>query len=225
MSRKSKKQREDLLDKQVDRDIPQGQEDLYPNLEVDGAGGESPPLQGRGEDGPGGETENKMELLQDQVKREQEKYFRALAEMENSRKRMQKEKQNITRFAVENTIHEFLAPLDNFENALNFAQQHSEDMQNWSKGFEMILTQFRDVLANHKIFPFHSEGCKFDPHMHEVIEIEETERHEEGVIIKEFVKGYKCGDKILRPARVKIAKAVMDRSEKTLLEEKNQGDS
>jgi len=225
MNRRSRKQREDLLDKQVDKDVPQKQQEQHPDVKVDGAGDESPPFQGKGGRRPDEGPDNEMELLQSQVRLEQEKYFRALAEMENSRKRMQKEKHNITRFAVENTIHEFLAPLDNFENALNFAQQHSEDMQNWSKGFEMILTQFRDVLANHKIFPFPSEGCKFDPHLHEVIEIEETERYEEGVIIQEFVKGYKCGDKVLRPARVKIAKAVTERSKNTLPEEKNQGDS
>ena len=71
----------------------------------------------------------------------------------------------------------------------------------------MILTQFKDILASHKVIPFHSEGLKFDPHLHEVIEMEETEKHEEGTIIQEFVRGYKCGDRILRPARVKVAKA------------------
>jgi len=150
---------------------------------------------------------NEMDLLKEQVKQEQDKYFRALADMENSRKRMQKEKHDMTRFAVENVINEFLAPLDNFENALSFTHQTSEETQNWAKGFEMILTQFKDILASHKVIPFQSEGLKFDPHLHEVIEMEETEKHEEGTIIQEFVRGYKCGDRILRPARVKVAKA------------------
>ena len=168
---------------------------------------------------------DEMELLKDQVKQEQEKYFRALADMENSRKRMQKEKHDTTRFAVENMINEFLAPLDNFENALSFAHQHSEETQNWAKGFEMILTQFKDILANHKVTSFQSEGLKFDPHLHEVIEMEETEKYEDGTIIQEFVRGYKCGDRILRPARVKVAKAIAKDEEEEVLEENNQGDS
>eukprot|EP01066_Platyproteum_vivax_P005636 Platyproteum_vivax@DN17189_c0_g1_i1.p1 len=170
------------------------------------------------------EEVDEMDLLKDQVKQEQEKYFRALADMENSRKRMQKEKHDTTRFAVENMINEFLAPLDNFENALSFAHQHSEETQNWAKGFEMILTQFKDILANHKVTSFQSEGLKFDPHLHEVIEMEETEKYEEGTIIQEFVRGYKCGDRILRPARVKVAKAIA-KDEEEVLEENNQGDS
>lgn len=168
---------------------------------------------------------DEMELLKEQVKQEQDKYFRALADMENSRKRMQKEKHDTTRFAVENVINEFLAPLDNFENALSFAHQTSEETQTWAKGFEMILTQFKDILANHKVIPFQSEGLQFDPHLHEVIEMEETEKHEEGTILQEFVKGYKCGDRILRPARVKVAKAIAKGEEGNESQENNQGDS
>ncbi|MCB1110638.1 MAG: nucleotide exchange factor GrpE, partial [Chlamydiia bacterium] len=83
---------------------------------------------------------DETETLKQQVKEEQEKYLRTLADMENTRKRMQKEKHDSTRFAVENVIGEFLAPLDNFENALSFVHQASEETQTWAKGFEMILT-------------------------------------------------------------------------------------
>lgn len=125
------------------------------------------------------EETDEVELLKEQVKREQEKYFRALADMENFRKRTQKERVDTTRFAIENTLAEFLGPLDSFENALSFACRSSEEIQTWAKGFEMILTQFRDVLANYKVTPFQSEGSTFDPHLHEVIEMEETEQYEE----------------------------------------------
>lgn len=150
---------------------------------------------------------DETEILKKQIKDEQEKYLRSLADMENTRKRMQKEKHDMTRFAVENVICEFLAPLDNFENALSFAHQASEETQTWAKGFEMLLTQFKDILSSHKVTSYTSKGLKFDPHLHEVLELEETEKHEDGTIIQEFVKGYKCGDRILRPARVKVAKA------------------
>jgi molecular chaperone GrpE len=135
-----------------------------------------------------------------------DKYFRLLAEMENSRKRLQKEKHEMTRFAIENVIAEVLLPIDTLENALSFSEQMSEDTRNWARGFEMILNQFKEVLVNHNVVAFHSKGEMFDPHRHEAVEIEETTEHKDGIILHEFLKGYKSGDRILRAARVKVAK-------------------
>lgn len=153
--------------------------------------------------------------LRQELKAEKDKYFRLLAEMENTRKRMQKEKEDMNRFTQERVIVEFLAPLDNFENALTFAEQGSDEVRNWAKGFEMILSQFKDILAAHNVSAIFSENKKFDPHLHEVIEMEETNTFEEGTILKEFVKGYKCGDRIIRPARVKIAKKMQEEKQVT----------
>jgi len=135
-----------------------------------------------------------------------EKYFRSLAEQENMRKRMQKEKQETLRYCYENCISEFLAPLDNLENALRFTEQASSEVKNWAMGFQMILAQFKEVLHNHGVVAFHSEGNTFDPHYHEAVEILETEEQEEGTILKEFTKGYKSASRTIRPARVKVAK-------------------
>lgn len=136
----------------------------------------------------------------------EEKYMRLLAEMENSRKRMQKEKHEMTRFAIENVIAEILQPIDTLESALSFTEQMSEDTRNWAKGFEMILSQFKEILSNHNVVAFHSKGEMFDPHRHEAVEIEETNEHKDGTILEELLKGYKSGDRILRAARVKVAK-------------------
>ncbi|MDJ0651843.1 MAG: nucleotide exchange factor GrpE [Simkaniaceae bacterium] len=167
---------------------------------------------------------DETEMLKKQVKEEQEKYLRSLADLENTRKRMQKEKYDTTRFAVENVIAEFLAPLDNFENALSFIHQASAETQNWAKGFEMILTQFKEILSSHKVTPFSSEGQTFDPYLHEVLELEETEKYEAGTIIQEFLKGYKCGERILRPARVKVAKAAIKGEEEKSEKQNTKGE-
>jgi len=151
-------------------------------------------------------AEQKMQELEAQLHEYKDKYLRLLAEVDNTRKRMQKEKQEMTRFAVENVIAEVLGPIDSLENALKFTGQLSEEMRNWTQGFQMILGQFKDVLSNHGVTSFHSEGMQFDPHLHYAIEIEETEEKPEGTIIQEFVKGYKSGDRTVRPARVKVAK-------------------
>jgi len=142
-----------------------------------------------------------------------EKYLRLLADTENTRKRMQKEKQEMTRFAIENVITEVLLPIDTFENALGFTEQMSEDTRNWARGFEMILSQFKEILHNHNIVAFHSKGEMFDPHKHEAVEVEETHDHPDGTILEEFLKGYKSGDRTLRAARVKVAKTPQQESE------------
>ncbi len=151
--------------------------------------------------------------VEEELKQHKEKYLRLLAEMENSRKRMQKEKQEMTRFAIENVLAEVLEPLDSFESALSFAQQSSEEVRNWAMGFQMILSQLKDVLNQNGVTSFHSAGMLFDPYKHEAVEIEETYEFPEGTIIQEFVKGYKCGDRTIRAARVKVAKTPSSETE------------
>jgi molecular chaperone GrpE len=152
--------------------------------------------------------EAKFQLFEEEAQEYKDKYLRLLAEIENTRKRMQKEKLEMARFAVENVVAEFLAPMDNLENALSFAGQGSEEIRNWAAGFEMILAQFKEALNQHGIVPFVSEGTLFDPHMHEAVEMEETDDVPAGTILKEFVRGYKSKDYVLRPAKVRVAKAI-----------------
>jgi molecular chaperone GrpE len=135
-----------------------------------------------------------------------EKYLRLLADVENTRKRMQKEKQDMMRFAIDNILTEILGPIDNLENALKFADQMSGDVQKWATGFQMILALFKDVLAQNGAVPFVSEGQRFDSGKHEAVEMEETSEVPAGTILKEFIKGYCRGDRVIRPARVKVAK-------------------
>ena len=144
--------------------------------------------------------------LQNELGDYKNKYLRILAELENTRKRMQKEKHETVRFGVENAIGEFLPVIDNFENALKFAENSSEELKNWASGFQMILSQFKDVLHNHGIVAFHSEGNLFDPHHHEVVEIMHSDEYPDGTILQEFSRGYKSASRTIRPARVKVSK-------------------
>ena len=146
-----------------------------------------------------------MIKLQQELKGEKDKYQRLLAELDNTRKRMQREKEEAMRFAIERVIGNFLTPLDQFEKALMFASQGSAELKQWAIGFEMILAQFNDILASHKVVSFSAIGEMFDPHRHEAIEIEESPDGENGKILSEFAKGYRCGDRIIRPAKVKVA--------------------
>lgn len=136
-----------------------------------------------------------------------DKYYRVLAESENTRKRLAKEKQDLVAYAIDNFICEVLEPLDNLENALGFTDNLSNELKNWAHGFKMILDQFKEVLANHGVRSFDSVGHPFDPHLHEAVETVEKEGAAEGTILEEVTKGYKHNDRIIRVSRVKVAKS------------------
>lgn len=152
-------------------------------------------------------TDEELRSLQKEIIEYKDKYLRLLADAENARKRLQKERQEISRYAVESLIVDFLRPIDNFENALRFAQEMSEEVRNWAFGFQMILAQFKDVLAQNGISSMDALGKTFDPHDHEAIEMVESTEHPPGTIIEENMRGYKIGDRTIRAARVKVAKA------------------
>lgn len=136
-----------------------------------------------------------------------DKYFRALAEIENTRKRLQKEKIESQSFAIQGVVLDFLQPLDHLEQALNAATNASDEVQHWAVGFRMILQQLKQVIQDNGVTTYESVGEAFDPHLHEAIETEETTNFTEGTVIQEFTRGYKIGTRIIRPAKVKVATA------------------
>lgn len=144
--------------------------------------------------------------LEQELKEYKDKYFRALAESENTRKRLQKEKIESQSFAIQSAIMEFLQPIDHFEHALKASKDHaSSEVQNWLIGFEMILGQLKQVLESNDVCSFETVGKQFDPHMHEAIETEERSDVAEGTVLQEFLRGYKMGSRVIRPARVKVS--------------------
>ncbi|MFZ0564580.1 MAG: nucleotide exchange factor GrpE [Chlamydiales bacterium] len=159
--------------------------------------------------------------LQQDLQACQDKYLRVLAESENVRKRMQKERQEWTKYSIENVLVEFFHPIDSFEKALQFAETMSDEVKNWAVGFEMILNQFKQIFSNHGVEEYHSVGKPFDPHFHEAVEMVETTEYEPGIVVEEYVRGYKVGDRAIRVARVKVAKAP---EQKTELEKTKQED-
>lgn len=150
--------------------------------------------------------EEVLASLQNEFEEMKNKYLRALADGENARKRLAKEKQEIISFSIENTICDFLPVIDNFENALRLAESASPDVKNWAIGFQMLLSQFRQVLQNYGINSFPSVGTTFDPNLHDAVEISETDETPEGTIVQEFTKGYRSAIRTIRPARVKVAR-------------------
>lgn len=155
-------------------------------------------------------SELELERMRYESQDYKNKYFHALAESENARKRLMKEKQEMIQYSIQNIICDFLVPIDQMENALKYADKISEEVKQWSIGFQMVLTHFKDVLSNNNVESFESVGKVFDPHFHEAVEMIETNEYPPGVIVEECLKGYKIGNRVIRPARVKVAKELQN---------------
>ncbi|CDZ80827.1 HSP-70 cofactor [Candidatus Rubidus massiliensis] len=155
-------------------------------------------------------SQEELDKLKKEVNDYKDKYLRLLAESENARKRLYKEKQELTQYAIQNIIVEFLHPIDHLENALKYTTNMSQEVKNWAIGFQMILGQFKDVLSTNGIYPFETIGKEFDPHTQEAIEMVETNEYPQGYVVEQNVQGYKMGDRVIRPARVKVAKAIKE---------------
>ena len=146
-----------------------------------------------------------IEGLKAEIQEVKDKYLRALAETENSRKRLSREKVESQSYAVQNIVVDLLQPIDHFEQALRHAEAAKGDVTTWAKGFEMILEQLRQVLSDHGVTSYESMNQPFDPHVHEAVETEERPDVPEGTVVYEFQKGYRLGGRTIRPARVRVA--------------------
>ena len=151
--------------------------------------------------------DTELDLLKAERQEFKDKYLRLLADAENARKRLGKEKQDAAQYLLQDFVSEFLMPIDNMENALAFADQMSDEVRNWAIGFKMILGQLQDALESKGVRPFVSVGEAFDPHLHEAVEMQESNEAKPDIVLEEFSRGYRMGDRVIRPARVKVSKA------------------
>lgn len=133
-------------------------------------------------------------------------YLRERAELENFRKRMQREKEESRLFARKELLLEVLPVLDNLERALEHAGQNSEG-QGLVEGVTMIVSQFRKAVENLGARPISAVGALFDANIHQAMAQLETAEQPPGTVVSEFQRGYLLQDRLLRPALVVVAKA------------------
>jgi len=131
--------------------------------------------------------------------------LRRQAEFENYRRRVDRERSETYTRARAEVLLELLPVIDNFERALASLENSGGDAESLRHGVELIHKQFKDALTKFGLEPVESVGQTFDPHVHEAVTIEPTDKHKENTIIEEFQRGYKLGEKLLRPAKVKVA--------------------
>jgi len=132
--------------------------------------------------------------------------IRARADLENARKRFQREKEETIKFANEKLVRELILVVDNLERALASSSETS-NAQAIYEGVKMVLDQLLSMLRAHGVEVIESDGKKFDPHFHEAVTTEEREDVEENQIIETFQKGYILSGRVIRPAMVKVARA------------------
>lgn len=143
--------------------------------------------------------------LMGKVKDEHEKMLRAVADLENYKKRAVKEKEEVQKFGSERLLKDFLPVVDNFDRALDHARQ-SGDIESLKKGVEMVRKLFEDTLAKHGVKPFSSKGQPFDPNRHEAMSAAETDELPPNHVFSEYLRGYTLNDRLVRPALVVVSK-------------------
>lgn len=134
-----------------------------------------------------------------------EQLMRRQAEFENFRKRVDRERIEVNQQAKSNVVVELLPVLDNLERALDSAPKVETVSDSILTGVKLIHRQFLDVLIGFGLSPVKAMGEAFDPHLHEAVTTEVNNEVEENTVVAELQKGYKLGEKLLRPAMVKVS--------------------
>lgn len=140
-----------------------------------------------------------------EAKENYDRFLRQVAELENFKKRMAREKGDAIRHANEGLARDLLPVLDNLERAVEHAKGGGNGKP-LLEGIEMVLKGFLEVLTRHGVKQISALGEVFDPEKHEAIAQVETEQHEPNTVVAEHHKGYYLLDRLLRPALVSVAK-------------------
>lgn len=137
-----------------------------------------------------------------------DKLVRTQAEMENLRRRTEKDLQNVHKYALEKFAKELLVVLDSLELGIQAATGDSPEVAKLREGTELTLKQFCSVLEKFDVLPVDPMGQRFNPDLHQAMAMEPSASAEPNTVVKVFQKGYLLNDRLLRPAMVVIAQAV-----------------
>jgi molecular chaperone GrpE len=160
-------------------------------------------------DAPGPITPDDLAGSLDAVTRERDelrdRWLRKTAEFDNFRKRVDRERHEFTEWAAADVITEILAVVDDFERAL--AVDAPPEAEAYRSGIELIHRQLIDLLKKRGVTPVATVGQPFDPHLHQAVAYDESPGTADGQVIGELRRGYRLGERLLRPALVRVAKA------------------
>ena len=144
-----------------------------------------------------GEIRKERDALQDRL-------LRQAAEFDNYRKRVERERKDWAQFAAVEFVQDLLPMIDDFERALQIDAPGSES---YRQGLEIIHRALMEMLRKRGVTPIEAVGTAFDPQIHQAVAYDEAPDRRDGEVMEQFTRGYRLGDKLIRPAMVKVAKA------------------
>jgi len=178
----------------------QDEENIINNYDDDVLEGEVEELQ---------DEANDLEVTLEEAKTKANEYLdgwqRARADFANYKKRVERDQSNTYQLATGSVIKRFLEVLDDLDRALKNRPESGEGA-NWANGIELVYRKLISILESEGVVPMKSDGMEFDPNLHEAISSEQSDLHKSGEIIETLQQGYMIGDRVLRPAVVRVAK-------------------
>jgi molecular chaperone GrpE len=150
------------------------------------------------------ETAAALEAVRKEKDALQDRLLRTAAEFDNYRKRVDRDRRDQADAAVADALEDVLPILDNLERALQAPA--GEDVDAYRKGVELIHRQMLDLIRKRGVKPIEAVGADFDPNYHQAVAQEVSADHRDGEVMEELRRGYMLGDRLLRPAMVKVAR-------------------
>lgn len=182
------------------------QETTHPeSAEATAAGAVESPAAEVEPEGPA--LEQQLQASREEAQKNWDLYLRARADLENVRKRAQRDLEDANRYANDRLLKEMVPVLDNLERALEHAGQGGSEGQGLIEGVNLTVNLFRKVLESFGVKAVVAVGAPFDPNLHQAMGQVETAEQPPNTVVSEFQKGYLLNDRLLRPALVMIAKA------------------
>ncbi|MCS6949349.1 MAG: nucleotide exchange factor GrpE [Armatimonadota bacterium] len=149
--------------------------------------------------------EEENTLLKQQLADKQDSLLRTLADFDNFRRRTRQEMEEIRRIALEEFLRGLLRVMDNFERALQSAEE-SQSFEKLLEGVQLTYRQMQALLREAGVEPIEAVGKPFDPNFHEAVQRVESPEHPDETVLEEVERGYMIQSRVLRPSRVKVVK-------------------
>lgn len=183
------------------------EQDVAAQTPKEGTDGVAEEIEPEAEVDPLTALQNKVEAMREEAGKNWDLYLRERADLENARKRHQREKEDAIRFANDRLLKEMVPVLDNLERAIEHAAQEETDNQGLLEGVNMTINQFRKALEDFGVKAINAIGTDFDPNLHQAMGHLESADQPPNTVVTEFQKGYMLHDRLLRPSLVMVAKA------------------
>ena len=151
------------------------------------------------------EPERQILDLKEQLEEIKDKYLRAHAEMDNVKKRLQRDKQDIIKFGTERLLRDFLLVYDAVEKSIAMSLELHPDDENFIQGLRMTEKMMLETLKKNNVEPIETENMPFDPNYHEAMMQVTRPDMVQGMVVDEIEKGFMIHDRVLRPAKVTVS--------------------